>query len=114
MKPGSAGVNKKRYQDFIDALKTKIAKNPTTSIRKIAVDLKVNPKTVRTTLHDDLGLKSYTRTPRYLLTECIQSRRLEMCKKVLIYIKNHLSTVKIFSDDKFFTVNSVLNHRNDR
>ncbi len=59
-KPGSCGVNKKQNQDFIDALKTKITKDPTTPIRKIAAELKVDPKTVRMAVHDDLDLKSYT------------------------------------------------------
>ncbi len=68
-KPGNGGVNKKQNRDSIDALKTKIAKDPTTSIRKIAAELKLDPKTVRTAVHDDLGLKSYTRTQRHLLTE---------------------------------------------
>ncbi len=108
-KPGNGGVNKKQNRDFIDVLKTKIAKDPTTSIRKKAAELKVDPETVRTALHDDLSLKSYTRTPRHtLLTECMKTRRLERCKKVLRYIKNHGSTVKIFSDEKIFTVDAVL------
>ncbi len=88
-KPGSGRVNKKWNCDFIDALKTIIAKYLTTSIHKIAAELKVDPKTVRTSVHYDLGLKSYTRTPWHLLTECMKARRLERCKKVLIYIKNH-------------------------
>ncbi len=45
-KPDSSGVNKKLNRDFIDALKTIIAKDPTTSIRKIASEIKVDPKTV--------------------------------------------------------------------
>ncbi len=77
----------------------------------IAAELKVDPKTVRTGVHDDLT--SYTRTPRHLLTEYMKVRRLERCKKVLKYIKNHGSTVKIFSDEKIFTVDAVLNRQND-
>ncbi len=56
-------------RDFIDALKTKIVKDSTTSIRKIAAEIKMKTKTVRTAVHDDLGLKVYTRTPRHLFTE---------------------------------------------
>ncbi len=54
-KPGSGGANKKCNRDFIDALKTKIAKDLITTIRKIATELKVNPKTVRTAVHDILS-----------------------------------------------------------
>ncbi len=63
-KPSSVGVNKKWNRDFIDALKTKIAKDPTTSIRKKAAELKVKPKTVRTAVHGDLDIESYTRIHR--------------------------------------------------
>ncbi len=91
-KPGSGGVNKKWNRDFIDVLKTKIAKDPTTSIRNITAELKVDPKTIRTGVHDDLGLKSYTKMPRHLLTECTKAIRLERWKKVLKYIKNPGST----------------------
>ncbi len=43
-KPASGGINKKRSRDFIDALKTKIAKDPTISIYKIADELKMDPR----------------------------------------------------------------------
>ncbi len=74
----------------------------------------MNRKIFSTAVHDDLSLKSYTRTPRHLITECMKARRWERCNKVLRYIKNHGSTVKIFSDEKIFTVDAVLNSRNDR
>ncbi len=95
------------------ASRLKFAKDPTTSIHKIAAELKVDTKTVRMAMHDDLGLKSYTRMPRHLVMECMKARRLERCKKVLRYIKNHGSTVKIFSGKKSFTVDVVLNRRTD-
>ena len=60
-------------------------------------------------MHDDLGLKSYARTPRHLLTESMKARRLERSKKVLSYLKQHGSTVKVFSDEKIFTVDAVVN-----
>ncbi len=44
----------------------------------------------------------------------MKARRLERCKKVLRYIMNHESTVKIFSVEKIFTVDAALNRRNDR
>ncbi len=99
--PGSGGVNKIRNRDFINALKTKIAKDPTTSIRKIAAELKVDPKTVRTVVHDAIGLTSYVRIPRWKVARKYSKT------------KNHGSTMKIFSDEKIFTVDAVLNHQND-
>ena len=113
-KPGSGGANKKRNPDFLKALKAKVAKDPTISMCKMASELDVDPSTVRMAIHDDLGLKSYARTPRHLLTESMKARRLERSKKVLSYLKQHGSTVKVFSDEKIFTVDAVVNRRNNR
>ena len=40
-KPGSGGANKKRNPDFLKALKAKVAKDPTISMRKMASELDV-------------------------------------------------------------------------
>ena len=55
-----------------------------------------------------------TRTPKQLLTESMKAKRVERCKKVLNYLKHHGSTVKIYSGEKIFTVDAVVNRQNDR
>ncbi len=57
-KSGSGVVNNKQNQDFVDALKTKIAKDSTASIRKIAAELKVDHNTVITAKNDTPGNQS--------------------------------------------------------
>ncbi len=54
-KSGRGGSNKKRNQEFLKTVKGKIARDPTTSMRKMAAEIQVDPKTVRTTVHNDLG-----------------------------------------------------------
>ena len=44
----------------------------------------------------------------------MKSRRHERAKKVLRYLKLHGPTVKTFSDEKIFTIDAVLNRRNNR
>lgn len=44
-------------------------------------------------IHDDCGLKSYTRAQTHLV-ESMKSKRLVNCKEVTKYFKNHGSTVK--------------------
>ena len=73
--------------------------------------MKVSPRTMRRAVHTDLQLKPFVRTPKHLLTPEMQARRLERGKKVLNYLKRHGPTVKIFSDEKIFTVDAVVNHR---
>lgn len=71
----------------------------------------MNPKTVRTVMNNDLGLKSYTEMSRHLLTVYMKVGGLDICKKVLSHIKNYGPTVKI-SSDTIFTLKDVLNCRN--
>ena len=111
---GSGGHNKKRTEAFINSLKAKINADPTISMRRHSRDLNVSTGTIRKAVHDDLGLKSFVRVPRHLLTATMKERRLERCKKILVDLKHNGSRIKIFSDKKIFTVDQVFNRRNDR
>jgi hypothetical protein len=79
----------------------------------MAAELNVDPMTVRSAMHENFGLKSYTRTMRHLLTESMKARRLKRCKKVLSYLKNNGDIVKLFSNKKIFTVDAICNCHND-
>lgn len=113
-KPGSGGHNKIRSQDLVEEVRDKISEDPTTSMTQMAKELEVSDRTVRRVVHEDLGMHSFVRTQRHLLTTAMKARRLERCKKVLAYIKANGNTVRIFSDKKIFTVDAVYNRRNDR
>ena len=113
-KEGSGGNGKKRDEAFLEGLQQSVDQDPTKSIRRLATELGTSKDTVHRAISSDLGLKSFARTPRHLLTNTMKKRRLERCKKVLCYLKSHGSTVKIFSDKKIFTVDQVYNRRNDR
>jgi len=95
-KPGSGGGGKKTDKAFLETLAAKINKDPTTSMRKLAAELQVDPKTVRKAVQQDLGLKSYVRTPKHLLTDSMKARRLKRARKVMGYIRRRGSTVRIF------------------
>ena len=49
-------TKKKRKEDFLTVLATAINKGPTTSIRKLAKELKVQKKSVKTAIKQDLSL----------------------------------------------------------
>lgn len=112
--PGSGGHNKKRDPAFLKSLEAAIKADPTVSMRRHAKELKVCQRTIGLAVHEDLGLKSFVRTPRHLLTAVMREKRLDRCKKIMAYIKYNGPTVKIFSDKKIFTVDQVYNRRNDR
>ncbi|XP_029645381.1 uncharacterized protein LOC115219328 [Octopus sinensis] len=112
-KQGS-GVNIKQDNAFLKSLKAKISEDPTTLMRKLSMDMKVDPKNIRNAVHTDLHLESYVRTMRHLLTHAMKSKRHERTKNVWRYMKHNQQTVKIFSDENIFTVDAILKRRNDR
>ena len=111
---GSGGHNKKRDDAFLECLESKINADPTKSMLRLSKELKIDPKTIRTAVHEDLGMKSYVRVPRQLLTSTLMEKRLERCKKIRNWLRANPETVKFFSDEKIFTVDQVYNRQNDR
>lgn len=63
----SWGVSKKGNKNFMNDFTTKITKDLITSIHKIGSTFSSVIKTVRMAVHNDLGLKTYSRMPRNLL-----------------------------------------------
>ena len=80
-KRGSGGLNKKQKEGFLTVLVTVIKKDPTTSIRKHANELKVHEKTVRTAIKRDLKVKSFARTRRHFLSMKLKEKRFTRRKK---------------------------------
>ncbi|QQP57865.1 Uncharacterized protein FKW44_003002 [Caligus rogercresseyi] len=112
-KAGSGGQNLKRTPEFLERLK-KIKEDPTKSLNRLLNDFSVDLMSINRVVREHLGLTSYTRTLRHLLTEDMKRKRLTRCKKVLTWLKGNCSIVKIFSDKKIFTVDQVYNRKNDR
>ncbi len=112
-KKGSGGNGLKCNNEFLVSLRAKIKKDPTISMRRLADIFSVEESTIRKAVHDDLSLQSYICTPRLLLTTKMKAGRLKRCKKVLMCMKHSPAIVRIFSDKKIFTIDQVLNHRND-
>ncbi len=110
--PGSGGHNLKHTPAFLSDLKAKINEDPTISMVRRSRELGVSDGTVRIAVHNDLGLKSFVRVTRRLLTMSTKEKRLKRCQKLLTFLKHHGSTVKIFSDKKIFMVDQVHNHQN--
>ncbi|QQP55180.1 Transposable element tcb2 transposase, partial [Caligus rogercresseyi] len=82
-------------------------------MRKQAKNLGVSKDTIRNAVQD-LGLVSYVRRRRQLLSDASKETRGIKGKKLLTWMKHNGSTVWIFSDKKLWTVDQVLNSRNDR
>ncbi len=111
--PRGPPTNKKKTDDFMARLKELIEADPTKSMRSLASDLGCSAATIHSTVRE-LGMKSYVRRRRQLLTGAMKEKRLDRSKKLITWLKHHGSTVRIFSDKKIWTVDQARNSRNDR
>lgn len=106
---------KKRNHEFLEQLQTTINEDPSISMRTLAKKMKVDPKTIRTAVHDDLHCKSYVLKVRQTLSEATKAKRLERCNLLLTSLKHAASgRIRFFSDEKIFTIDAKVNRRNDR
>ena len=60
------------------------------------------------------GRKSLKRVKKPLLAAAMKQKRLERSNRLLTDLQNHGNRIVIFSDEKTFTVDPVVNKRNDR
>ena len=112
-KVGSGRRRFVRTPALVQAIRSRIKRNPIRSMRKMARELKVGATTVRKVVKDDLKAKSRARTKKQLITESCKLKRLVRCKKLRSALKKGAPVI-LFSDEKIFTVDAVSNGRNDR
>ncbi len=113
-KSGSGGSNNIIDEEFLLLLMAKINTEPTRSMRKLAKDLMVSEFTIRNAV-GKLGLHSYVRRRRQLLSQTAKNSRVDRGKKLINWLKKKPSSVVlVFSDKKNWTVDQSRNARNDR
>ncbi|QQP58483.1 Uncharacterized protein FKW44_003818 [Caligus rogercresseyi] len=98
--PGSGGHNKKRTDDFLNEVKAKVESDPTISLNRLSKEFNVSRRTIQLAAKEDLA--------------AAMEKRLDRCKIILNWLKKKPCLIKIFSDEKIFTVDQVYNRRNDR
>ena len=77
------GPGKKRMRPLIRKVKRIISLNPRKSMRSIARQGNVSPRTLTRIVHQDLGLKSYVLCVKQLLTKEMKKKRVEHGKRLL-------------------------------
>jgi hypothetical protein len=76
----------------------------------------MHERTMRHVIRGDLGMKSRAVVTKNRITEVQKGTRVERSRKILNWIKKpeNAKKVRIFSDEKLFCVDPVLNRRNSR
>jgi len=69
---------------------------------------------MRRITEEELQYKSYTLKIRQMLSEIARTSRVVCCNLLLYSLKNEVSGIRLFSDEKIFTVDVKINRRNDR
>ena len=103
-----------RTKRNIEVIKKRISRNPRRSMRKTAKDLQIAQTSLTRIVKRDLGLKAYKMQHRHLISSASKQKCLERSKKMLDDIQSATGKVFIWSDEKIFTVQSVVNSQNDR
>ena len=117
-RPKSGQPQTARTSTKIKAIRERIRRSPKwirSNLKKMARDLKIDKKTVRTIVKDDLKLSPLKMTNRHQLTALQKQKRMERTKIFLNRLKDGTDAGEIiFSDEKILSVEAQFNSQNDR
>ncbi|QQP40723.1 Putative transposable element [Caligus rogercresseyi] len=82
-------------------------------MRKLAKVMEVS-HTAAMTATRNLGMTSYVKRKRQLLSSSTKLLRVKKGKKLVNWMRKNPGLVRVFSDEKFWTVDMARNARNDR
>lgn len=111
---GGGRKRSKRTAAAVAAVKAKIARNPRRSIRQLAKQHNMGKTSMARLVSEDLGMRSRAVVTRQLLTESQREARLSRSRSLLNWMRSNPRVVRIFSDEKTFSVDAVINRRNTR
>ena len=102
-------------KENIKAVRERIRRNPKRSMRKMANQMKMDPKSMRTIVKTDLKLSPFKLRKSQHLTVLQKKKRVDRSRLLLNLMKSGMREEEIvFSDEKVFTVEAQFNHQNDR
>ena len=102
-------------KENIKAVQERIRRNPKRSMRKMANQMKMDPKSMRTIVKTNLKLSPFKLRKSQHLTVLQKKKRVNRSRLLLNLMKSGMREEKIvFSDEKVFTVEAQFNHQNDR
>jgi len=103
-----------RTPELVNKVKCRLWRNPVQSLRKMASQVYVSPRTLRRIVKEDLGLTSYKKRKVQALTQNQHAARLERSKALLERFGSQDLDMLVFSDEKLFSVEERYNSQNVR
>ena len=102
-----------RTKDFLSTICHVYGADPFLSYTVAANELGVGKMTISRSIHQ-LGLKSYVRRVRCLISDGAKLKRVERAEELDEYIETHPDTVFLFSDEKLWNVLASRNRQTQR
>ena len=93
-----------RTSEVKKIVRERIRRNPQRSMRGMAKDLLISPRTMRRVVKEDLGLKIFRPREVQLLSDVNRRRRLEKSLTLRERFSDGTHLNVVFSDEKIFTV----------
>ena len=85
---------------------------PNTCIFQLAKEHNLGQSTMAQLVKEDLRMISRAVVTKNFITPRQKITRLDRCQQLLNWIKNHCGLVRVFTDEKLFTYDQVVNRRN--
>ena len=100
---------------IIKAAHERVKRNPKQSIRKMAQEMNISPKTMKTIAKTDLKLSPFKLKKLHQLTDLQKKKRADRAQVLLNFMKDGIQKGDIvFLDEKSLTVEAEFNPQNDR
>ena len=113
-RPRSGCPRSAHTKENIKAVCERVRRNPKWSMRKMANQMKMDPKSMRTIVKTDLKLSPLKLKKRQHLTVLQKKKRVNRSRLLINLMKSDMCEGEIvFSDEKLFTVEAQFNHQND-
>ncbi len=102
-----------RTEDLVEQVDRCVAANPNTSVRALARETGTPETSMRRLVKEDLGMFSYAKQERPLLSDATRRKRKERANVLVNRLKGvDAGATLLFTDEKFFTLAQYHNRRN--
>jgi inhibitor of nuclear factor kappa-B kinase subunit alpha len=99
---------------FVNIIRKRIKRNPRRSMRKLAQQLGISKDSVGRIVKKKLKMYPYKRQKSHGLTAPMMEKRRRLSASLIKRFSDGRHSQIVFSDEKIFTIEAVLNNQNDR
>uniref|UniRef100_A0A3P8VM51 Uncharacterized protein n=1 Tax=Cynoglossus semilaevis TaxID=244447 RepID=A0A3P8VM51_CYNSE len=103
-----------RTKRVVEMVRNRVQRNLCRSVRTTAKEVNISKPSLRRIVKQDLRLKALKMQHRQLISATSKKKQLDRGQMMLQEIQSAANKVLVWSDEKIFTVQAVVNSQNDR